>query len=464
MSHLPENMADWPKDPLELLGVNSPTDEKSLKRAYMRLIRQFRPEHAPEEFCRIREAYELARALAPMGFGECHNQPPQSRELASEDFDTSTSAHAEMVELAGPDLWSMFRDGDAWNARRQMESLHELNPLDVQVMAKLYWMRKLDPEDNSQSIIRWLIGVAQKSGFFGQAWFLLMNELKANPALALGDDVTRLVAIAPDISYLMQLLEIRWQEAIRCERFTLLRDDLANMEDRLSFQDETTWAEVMLRVGRMLLTCSTDDVLLEEQCIALCRLQNEGILPPHLSSSLKHVLALRELKKQQPNVVERLMPIFVACELPSADTFQWTQLDDWSHHPCDALSELELLASDSPFVFQSLWNALKHALDDLPDSQQYGLEPVVQEFVRDLASLSMGADTAIAAVFRLRVLKFCVRENICVSHLSALLGEVENSSKGISRLAVRLLYDQPLACLCDALRLHGHTGVGTELV
>lgn len=49
-------------DPFELLGVARGASEIELKRAYVRLIKQFRPERAPEEFQRIHAAYERARA------------------------------------------------------------------------------------------------------------------------------------------------------------------------------------------------------------------------------------------------------------------------------------------------------------------------------------------------------------------------------------------------------------------
>ncbi|HTE54242.1 MAG TPA: hypothetical protein VK698_25480 [Kofleriaceae bacterium] len=49
-------------DPFELLGVTPPSTELELRRAYVRRSKQFRPERAPEEFKRIRRAYEQALA------------------------------------------------------------------------------------------------------------------------------------------------------------------------------------------------------------------------------------------------------------------------------------------------------------------------------------------------------------------------------------------------------------------
>ena len=61
MSHpaLPDDPADWPKNPAELLGVEPGADARELRRAYTRLIRVYKPEQEPEKFQRIRAAYEL---------------------------------------------------------------------------------------------------------------------------------------------------------------------------------------------------------------------------------------------------------------------------------------------------------------------------------------------------------------------------------------------------------------------
>jgi hypothetical protein len=49
------------RDPFELLGVAEDADERTLKRAYARLIRIYRPDEAPDEFARIHAAFEFAR-------------------------------------------------------------------------------------------------------------------------------------------------------------------------------------------------------------------------------------------------------------------------------------------------------------------------------------------------------------------------------------------------------------------
>jgi curved DNA-binding protein CbpA len=55
---LPEDPRAWPDDAFDILGVRPGDDDAVVKRAYTRLIRRFKPEHFPEQFRRVREAYE----------------------------------------------------------------------------------------------------------------------------------------------------------------------------------------------------------------------------------------------------------------------------------------------------------------------------------------------------------------------------------------------------------------------
>ena len=57
---LPPDPSSWPSDPFRLLGVTPGVSARDLRKAYLALIRSYKPEHSPEEFKRIREAYESA--------------------------------------------------------------------------------------------------------------------------------------------------------------------------------------------------------------------------------------------------------------------------------------------------------------------------------------------------------------------------------------------------------------------
>ena len=53
-----------------LLGVDASTSADEARRAYLRLVKQHRPEQDPAGFQRVREAYDLVRQLQPLRVDE----------------------------------------------------------------------------------------------------------------------------------------------------------------------------------------------------------------------------------------------------------------------------------------------------------------------------------------------------------------------------------------------------------
>lgn len=68
-------------DPYDVLGLPADSDDETIRRRYLELVRQFTPEHHPEKFAAIRQAYEglkdlstrLRRRLFDMGQQESVN-------------------------------------------------------------------------------------------------------------------------------------------------------------------------------------------------------------------------------------------------------------------------------------------------------------------------------------------------------------------------------------------------------
>src|SRR6516162_5372725 len=48
-------------DPHVVLGLPPDSDDETIRRRYLELVRQFTPEHSPERFAAIRAAYERLR-------------------------------------------------------------------------------------------------------------------------------------------------------------------------------------------------------------------------------------------------------------------------------------------------------------------------------------------------------------------------------------------------------------------
>jgi DnaJ-class molecular chaperone len=51
------------RDPYEVLNLPPDADDETIRRRYLELVRQFTPEHHPETFAAIREAYEALKDL-----------------------------------------------------------------------------------------------------------------------------------------------------------------------------------------------------------------------------------------------------------------------------------------------------------------------------------------------------------------------------------------------------------------
>jgi curved DNA-binding protein CbpA len=50
-------------DPYAVLGLPADSDDDTIRRRYLELVRQFSPEHHPEKFAAVRRAYESLRDL-----------------------------------------------------------------------------------------------------------------------------------------------------------------------------------------------------------------------------------------------------------------------------------------------------------------------------------------------------------------------------------------------------------------
>jgi curved DNA-binding protein CbpA len=50
-------------DPYAVLGLPADADDETIRRRYLELVKQFSPEHHPDKFAAIRQAYESLKDL-----------------------------------------------------------------------------------------------------------------------------------------------------------------------------------------------------------------------------------------------------------------------------------------------------------------------------------------------------------------------------------------------------------------
>ncbi len=60
-------------NPYQVLGVDQGATEAEIKKAYFQLIRQHSPERDPEQFKRIRQAYEQVRSAEARSKADVHS-------------------------------------------------------------------------------------------------------------------------------------------------------------------------------------------------------------------------------------------------------------------------------------------------------------------------------------------------------------------------------------------------------
>lgn len=269
---LPEDVSRWPEDPFELLGVRPGIAPRELRKVYTGLIRTYKPEQFPEQFRRIRAAYEFVlRHLelfkhfhiveerededAPRTpeQSECEELPPP-RPVEPDDeamTEKPERLHTPLPDAPCVDLYRQLHD--AWElactnqeaeAYEQLRRLQEAHREEVEVYLRLYWLLALMPElDRGRGPADWLFAGIRAAGLSGQLRELLRREIAEFPGLALRDE---LLHSTSNLSALLDLLEWRWQAARQRSQWTVISDDVARLHERFLREDEEAWARLLL--------------------------------------------------------------------------------------------------------------------------------------------------------------------------------------------------------------------------
>ena len=220
---LPVDMNDWPDDPRELLRVNRGASEREVRLAYTRLIRKYRPDTHPAEFRRIRDAYELLKAMASFEpfvaesdeaftpVDECPTNGTLGTD--SERADAARGPNAERVKRVGDSaLWQLACRGDRLALYSKLAERRQQRPNEVDTYLKLYWLLTAEPQlDAKRVVAEWLLRGLLATEFDGRLASLLQREVRRRPALGLAPAYARLLEMPRLAPFIPRLLEWRWQ-------------------------------------------------------------------------------------------------------------------------------------------------------------------------------------------------------------------------------------------------------------
>lgn len=126
------------QDPYEILGIEKDADQKTIKRAYAKLVKQYHPEEQPEEWKRIHDAYELAMKNAS------EHKQEAAVALGETDYSQQLDRAVETAERQERDLTKLVNIPQPKEAPSTPIGNDELNP---DKSAEIHRMSENDADD-----------------------------------------------------------------------------------------------------------------------------------------------------------------------------------------------------------------------------------------------------------------------------------------------------------------------------
>ncbi|WP_437186277.1 J domain-containing protein [Planctomicrobium sp. SH668] len=241
-NELPDDLSKWPTDPYQLFGVPKIVDLKTIKRTYARLIRKFQPEHFPDQFQRIREAYETLKTHIEWQDRYDHNYESNSESVTASSLpineaEISASNHsgADASAVLRPDrmeiAWEHAKEGSLRRAYAELLELQRLRPEDEEIAIRLFWLRRcFDDSQENQSAIDLIMPCLQKQGVQGRLGQLFIDQAEGDPNEYFNDRFPSLLTSPHSKPARHALFEERWRLAILDKKPKIIIDDLKEME------------------------------------------------------------------------------------------------------------------------------------------------------------------------------------------------------------------------------------------
>ena len=479
---LPEDVTRWPSDPFELLGVRRGSDEKELKRAYQRLLRVYRPERFPEEFRRLRDAYETAKMWSQWVTvrDEEETETAADGDVAvsatnldrtSDDGAANATTSSEFPAPLRPrvpsyedrlrDAGEAARDGRLIEAYAHFGRLMEGFTSRYEAYLACYWLLRLDPAlDPERAASEWLTaGLARCSNkdLVLQAY---LGELERNPESALYLDVAESALSLTSGADALRVFEARWRIAAPRNAWSVIRADLVKLQATPWWLDRNLWLLLMTTVLE-LISYSVDPEA--NALVQWCRTELDHYPNVHASQfdALARLDGLRDravgVQSIQPSKL--LAPLRRMISLPSSSDPREGYLDlirlihDCESNPATLLARLSSLKEDAWNLlpqFQEFLDRLSWSLDryDVSDWRPEELRNSVGEFF----SRPYGSYNAV----RTKLLEFCL-ERFASPHdvVAAMESEPAFFPPAVDEARRLILQDRPLYCAYTALRIFG---------
>lgn len=450
---LPDDLARWPTDPFELLGVNASIDERGLKRAYAKLIRQFKPEHHPQHFIRIREAFEQllqhiqwkSQFPSTESGDETSDQNgqrqvesfdiefagnlPRSKNLdpdaaRSNQIHRSTNGTLRSFEEALEVAWQPALKGDAVQSYLQLLNLVPQFEQPCEIYLRLYWLHRLFPDlEPARHHSHWLIIALKRTRFHSAPWLLYCAELKRQPQLAQSTEHQSLLNIAMPSWRLFELLKHRWRAALRVKNWEWVHRDLDLLRGLLKFDSSVTWVQILFQVFDLAAwsSCPAARQIVEE---TKQELQELSETHAQLHRAFFRYDLLLEVLAKTP--IEPLQ--IVDDEFREFSRDNWHQsvdapdpqfkaaLENWAANPRRILKLLTGFRKHARHLFGHISNIIMGLKRDKHDQNAFqreeSIKELIQQFLLSRKKMKYGR-------FRVELLEFCCHNRITLEEILA---------------------------------------------
>ncbi|MGL4422341.1 MAG: J domain-containing protein [Gemmataceae bacterium] len=471
MSHeLPENHSKWPEDSFELLGVKPGAPEVEIRRAYTRLIRKYKPEHHPEEFRKIREAYENAKMRTHWyhdnDTDETENPTSEATDSSNNPAATSVPNDATPVPVPSADLaerlWQVAIEGDLATAYRQLLPLAEAR---ADVCLRLYWLLATDPKlDETLTRHHWLAQALKLSRLQSPAQELYRRELNSNPVSAFDVVYQDLLTTPAEYSDLLTFARNRLTEAGRTRRFDQIQWDTQHLRIRLAIQQPVLWFGYLDQLGDWL-TIGLGQSQVDPEVVS-----QHHQLQQQLKLDLK---ALKDLELQYPNsfdkhemnavLAEHFLMLQERLQGASRELFLQASVGYWNVPRFVVFSACRGITKYPRDYFKTLDYLIKNGQEPLVQSASYALAQhrhntinedapeYPPEYLRDLARRYQNESTSERRRYRWLLLRLLVQEGVSPGQFAAACRE--DTWEVVRAMAADAENDLPLRFVWQAFAL-----------